>query len=143
MDKKPPLNIISVYAPQTGCPSQEKQEFWDDFGNIPNSISPGELKYIGGDLNGHVITQSSPSEARNKAWITKSVDDVLEWMFGIFSPSIYRNVFDTWSTGAEAATSYSKVTHDTAPNALLQKYAYKKVSIMAGSSLKKTLDKVS
>ncbi|CAH2102363.1 unnamed protein product [Euphydryas editha] len=32
----------------------EKKEFWDDFDDLFNSISTGELKYIGGDLNGHV-----------------------------------------------------------------------------------------
>ncbi|CAH2085952.1 unnamed protein product [Euphydryas editha] len=53
MDKQPPLNIISVYELQTGCSDQEKQEFWDDFDYLLNSISPEELKYIGGDLNGH------------------------------------------------------------------------------------------
>ncbi|CAK1589283.1 unnamed protein product [Parnassius mnemosyne] len=54
MDNQPPLNIISAYAPQTGCGESEKEAFWDEFDDLLISMAPEELKYIGGDLNGHV-----------------------------------------------------------------------------------------
>lgn len=46
-----PMPFQCRYAPQTDCPDQEKQEFRDDFDNLLDSISLGELKYIVGDLN--------------------------------------------------------------------------------------------
>ncbi|CAK1595250.1 unnamed protein product [Parnassius mnemosyne] len=54
MDNQPPLNIISAYAPQTGCGESEKEAFWDEFDDLLILMTPEELKYIGGDLNGHV-----------------------------------------------------------------------------------------
>ncbi|XP_047996392.1 craniofacial development protein 2-like [Leguminivora glycinivorella] len=54
MDNQQPMNIISVYAPQTGCSEQEKQDFWEDFDEVMQNIPPTEYIHIGGDLNGHV-----------------------------------------------------------------------------------------
>ncbi|XP_063382160.1 uncharacterized protein LOC134668649 [Cydia fagiglandana] len=54
MDDQHPMNIISVYAPQTGCPEQEKVDFWEDFDEVMQNIPPTEYIHIGGDLNGHV-----------------------------------------------------------------------------------------
>lgn len=54
MDNQPPLNIISPYAPQTGCSEQEKHDFWEDFDEIMQNIPQAEYVHIGGDLNGHV-----------------------------------------------------------------------------------------
>ncbi|GBP54793.1 hypothetical protein EVAR_87865_1 [Eumeta japonica] len=54
MDNPPPLNIVSVFTPQTGGADSEKQAFWDDCDELFNSFSSKETKYIGGDLNGHV-----------------------------------------------------------------------------------------
>lgn len=47
-------NIVSAYAPQTGCQDSEKEAFWNDFDNLLQSIPPTELMEIGADLNGHV-----------------------------------------------------------------------------------------
>ena len=48
------LNLISVYAPQTGCVEEEKDDFWrqldQEMINIPNE----EPLLIGRVLNGHV-----------------------------------------------------------------------------------------
>ncbi|XP_046962198.1 uncharacterized protein LOC124531732 [Vanessa cardui] len=54
MDGQPPLNLISAYAPQTGCSEQEKHDFWEDFDEIMQNIPLTEHAHIGGDLNGHV-----------------------------------------------------------------------------------------
>lgn len=39
LDKEDSSNIMSVYAPQTGCPEQDKDEFHltleDDTGSVP------------------------------------------------------------------------------------------------------------
>ena len=55
------LNVISVYASQTGCAEEEKDDFWrqldQEIINIPNE----EPLLIGGVLNGHV-------EEVTKAW---------------------------------------------------------------------------
>ncbi|XP_045506837.1 uncharacterized protein LOC123703012 [Colias croceus] len=54
MDNQTPLNIISAYAPQSGCTELEKSLFWEDFDDLMSLIPDHESKYIGGDLNGHI-----------------------------------------------------------------------------------------
>ncbi|XP_045456818.1 uncharacterized protein LOC123666835 [Melitaea cinxia] len=54
LDDQPCMNIISAYAPQSGTPSWEKEAFWDEIGNLLQSLPNCEPKFIGGDLNGHV-----------------------------------------------------------------------------------------
>jgi exonuclease III len=58
MDGQPCLNVVSAYAPQSGCDSSEKQQFWDDMEEVLQNIPGEETKMIGGDLNGHVGEQS-------------------------------------------------------------------------------------
>ena len=48
------LNIISAYAPQTGCDEEEKDRFWEEMDNTMVSIPIEERVVIGADLNGHV-----------------------------------------------------------------------------------------
>jgi len=48
------MNIISVYAPQSGHSIIEKEEFWEGLRQVVASISVDEAIWIGGDLNGHV-----------------------------------------------------------------------------------------
>ena len=47
-------NIVSAYAPQTGCPKDEKEEFWDSLDDTIRKIKKEERLFIGADLNGHV-----------------------------------------------------------------------------------------
>ncbi|VDO67408.1 unnamed protein product [Haemonchus placei] len=46
--------IISVYAPQTGCPIYEKDEFYLSLDETIRSVPEGDYLTIAGDLNGHV-----------------------------------------------------------------------------------------
>ena len=48
------LNVISAYAPQTGCDEEEKDKFWEEMDDVMVSIPAEERVIIGGDLNGHV-----------------------------------------------------------------------------------------
>ncbi|XP_045449635.1 craniofacial development protein 2-like [Melitaea cinxia] len=48
------LNIVSVYAPQTGCDDSMKERFWEDFDAVIMRVPECEEIYIGGDFNGHV-----------------------------------------------------------------------------------------
>ena len=48
------LNIISAYAPQTGCDEEEKDKFWEEMDTAMVSIPTEERVVIGADLNGHV-----------------------------------------------------------------------------------------
>ncbi|XP_068227755.1 uncharacterized protein [Palaemon carinicauda] len=62
------LNVISVYASQTGCPEEEKDDFWrqldQEMINVPNE----ELLMIGGDLNCHVGRNSQGRERIHRGW---------------------------------------------------------------------------
>ncbi|XP_063540093.1 craniofacial development protein 2-like [Cydia strobilella] len=57
----PAWNIISVYAPQMGCNTSEKEEFWDDLGDLLQSLPKGEGRLVAGDLNGHVGHKAPPN----------------------------------------------------------------------------------
>ena len=46
--------MISAYAPQVGCPSEEKSQFYEHLEQIMRNIKPEEEIIIGADLNGHV-----------------------------------------------------------------------------------------
>uniref|UniRef100_A0A7I4YVT3 Reverse transcriptase domain-containing protein n=1 Tax=Haemonchus contortus TaxID=6289 RepID=A0A7I4YVT3_HAECO len=46
--------IISVYAPQAGCPIYEKDEFYLSLDENIRSVPEGDYLTIAGDLNGHV-----------------------------------------------------------------------------------------
>ena len=48
------LNIISAYAPQTGCSQEEKEHFYEEMDSLLRHIQGEEDMWIGADLNGHV-----------------------------------------------------------------------------------------
>ena len=48
------VNLISVYAPQSGRGKEEKEEFFTVLGKILSDIDAGERLLICGDMNGHV-----------------------------------------------------------------------------------------
>ncbi|XP_039301290.1 craniofacial development protein 2-like [Nilaparvata lugens] len=54
LDNQPCMNVISAYAPQAGCANAGKDIFWEEVNDLLYSIPPTELKYVCGDLNGHV-----------------------------------------------------------------------------------------
>lgn len=57
-------NIISAYAPQTGCVDTEKQIFWKECDELLQEIPPEEFVFVGSDLNGHV----GKSNQGDKRW---------------------------------------------------------------------------
>ena len=52
------LNIISAYAPHSGRSMREKEEFWMKMTDLLISIKDEESVFVGGDMNGHVGTNS-------------------------------------------------------------------------------------
>ncbi|XP_009775782.1 uncharacterized protein [Nicotiana sylvestris] len=48
------LNVISVYAPQTGLEEEVKRRFWEALDEVVRAIPPTEKLFIGGDFNGHI-----------------------------------------------------------------------------------------
>ena len=47
-------NIISCYAPQTGCTEYEKDQFWETIDSEMQAVKRSERLVAAGDLNGHV-----------------------------------------------------------------------------------------
>ena len=45
------LNVISAYAPQVGCPHEEKSQFYEHLEQIMRNIKPGEEIIIGAGIN--------------------------------------------------------------------------------------------
>ncbi|VDL70637.1 unnamed protein product [Nippostrongylus brasiliensis] len=48
--------VVSVYAPQTGCPDKEKDDFYEALDDVIRSVPEDDFLTIAGDLNGHVGT---------------------------------------------------------------------------------------
>ena len=51
-------NIISAYAPQTGCKEEVKEEFYEGFKQLIVATKLDEIILVGGDMNGHVGTEA-------------------------------------------------------------------------------------
>ena len=49
------MTVISAYAPQVGCLTEEKDKFWTDLDEVVESIPKEERVVIGADFNGDVI----------------------------------------------------------------------------------------
>ena len=56
------FNVISAYAPQVGLEEQYKIKFWEDLEDLIQGISLGEKILLGGDLNGHVGSETTGYE---------------------------------------------------------------------------------
>ena len=48
------LNIISAYAPRTGCSQEEREHLYEEMESLLRQIPGQEEMWIGADLNGHV-----------------------------------------------------------------------------------------
>ena len=48
------VNIISVYAPETGCEVEYKDKFWQDLDDVWTALPESDLSIVAGDFNGHV-----------------------------------------------------------------------------------------
>jgi len=46
--------IIRVYAPHSGKPEEEKENFWNDVFHLMSCIPQNEMSVLAGDINGHV-----------------------------------------------------------------------------------------
>ena len=57
------VNIMSAYAPQSGCADAEKEKFWDDLDEEMRKTPDGEKLWIGGDFNGQVASDNTGIEA--------------------------------------------------------------------------------
>lgn len=52
--KSTTINVISAYAPQSGCSEAEKECFWKELEDVLSQFGKEGLVIIGADLNGHV-----------------------------------------------------------------------------------------
>ena len=48
------INVVSAYAPQVGCDTEEKEEFWTTMDKTVTDIQRDGRIFVGADLNGHV-----------------------------------------------------------------------------------------
>ena len=76
------LNAISVYAPQVGYKSEEKEAFWLDLDETVEEIPKNERIVVGADLNGRVgegITVMKNAWA-NTDWGRQTTKDQQWWI---------------------------------------------------------------
>jgi len=48
------LNVLSVYAPHSGKPEEEKESFWNEVFHVVSCIPQNEMVVLAGDINGHI-----------------------------------------------------------------------------------------
>jgi len=48
------LNVLTVYAPHSRKPVEEKESFWNDVFHLVSCIPQNEMIVLAGDMNGHV-----------------------------------------------------------------------------------------
>ncbi|CAO2841463.1 unnamed protein product [Amaranthus hypochondriacus] len=48
------MSIISAYSPQVGLDEEIRREFWDQLGDLLDTILADEKVFIGGNFNGHI-----------------------------------------------------------------------------------------
>ena len=56
------INIMSAYAPETGCGENEKIKFWEEMDEELSDIPDTEKLWVGGDFNGHCGRNNSGKE---------------------------------------------------------------------------------
>jgi len=47
------LNVLTVYAPHSGKPEEEKESFWNEVFHLVSCIPQNEMIVLAGDINGH------------------------------------------------------------------------------------------
>ena len=52
------INVITVYAPHSGKPKEEKENFWKELFHLVSCIPQKKMVAIAGDMNGHVGSNS-------------------------------------------------------------------------------------
>ena len=55
-----PVNIFSVYAPQTGSSKEETEQFWSALQEKFEKVDESERCMVGGDMNGHIGNGNNP-----------------------------------------------------------------------------------
>jgi len=48
------LNVLTVYAPHSGKPEEEKESFWNEVFHLLSCIPQNEMVVLAGDMNAHV-----------------------------------------------------------------------------------------
>ena len=52
------MNVLTVYAPHSGKPEEEKENFWNELFHLVSCIPQNEMVVLAGDTNGHVGSNS-------------------------------------------------------------------------------------
>jgi len=52
------MNVLIVYAPDSGKPEEEKENFWNELFHLVTCIPQNEMVVLAGDMNGHVGSNS-------------------------------------------------------------------------------------
>jgi len=48
------LNVLTVYAPHSGKPDEEKERFWNEVFHLVSCVPQNEMVVFAGDMNGHI-----------------------------------------------------------------------------------------
>jgi len=48
------MNVLTLYAPHSGKPEEEKENFWNELFHFVSCILQNGMVVLAGDMNGHV-----------------------------------------------------------------------------------------
>jgi len=102
------LNVVSVYAPQVGRKTEEKEEFYILLGKVLKEVREHEKLIVCGDLNGHVGAEADGFEGVHggKGFGVRNVEGE---MLLEFADAMGLVVCNTWFTKKDA----QKVTYES------------------------------
>ncbi|XP_055388280.1 craniofacial development protein 2-like [Condylostylus longicornis] len=78
-------NIMSAYAPQTGCDSQTKLLFFESLEETMQAISLNEAIILCGDLNGHIGRANGTNSPCHGGFGYGQINEQGEWILDIAS----------------------------------------------------------
>jgi len=53
------LNVLTVYAPDSGKMEEEKESFWNEVAHLMSCILQNEMVVLSGDINGYAFTDNT------------------------------------------------------------------------------------
>ena len=94
------INIMSAYAPQTGCGENEKIKFWEEMDEELRDIPDTEKLWVGGDFNGHCGRNNSGKEEAIRKYGVGESNEAGD-NFVVFAMSHNMRVLNTYFEKAE------------------------------------------
>jgi len=75
------LNVLTVYAPHSGKPENEKEDFWNELLRLVSCIPKNEMGALAGDMSGHARSSNVGYDGTHSGYGygTRNADNPQSW----------------------------------------------------------------